>query len=165
MFGYRPAVTAIIDRLKNALSVQCLPQKLNVDTTTNTVPCLILVTLAKGNCSTVAGMSNPPAAVLARFQAAQHLAWQSSCGGKSSCVLTDPSTLPTCQLEELTTTTDNGKDFQNGTCAASTNAGWCYVEGAAAGSCSQQIVFTNGYPPAGATVTLQCLEAATTAAP
>jgi len=165
VFGYRPAVNAIIDRLKNALSVQCLPQKLNVDTTTNTVPCLILVTLAKGNCSTVAGMSNPPADVLSRFQLAQHLAWQDACGGKSSCVLTDPSTLPTCQLEELTPTTDNGKDFQNMTCAASTNAGWCYVEGAAAGSCSQQIVFTAGYPPAGATVTLQCLEAATATGP
>jgi hypothetical protein len=161
VFGYRPAVNAIIDRLKNALSVQCLPQALAVDPTTQTVPCLILVTLQKGNCSNVAGMSDPPPDVLSRFQEAQHEAWMSACGGKTSCVLQDPSTLPTCQLNELTPMTNGGKDFQNGDCSASSDPGWCYVSGAAAGTCSQQILFTANQPPQGATVTLQCLEATT----
>ncbi|HEY4013003.1 MAG TPA: hypothetical protein VGM06_06680, partial [Polyangiaceae bacterium] len=31
VYGYRPAVNAIVNRLKNALSVQCLPQKLTID--------------------------------------------------------------------------------------------------------------------------------------
>ena len=157
VFGYRPAVTAIVNRLKNALSVQCLPRNLNVDAKTQTVPCLVLATLAKGDCSTVPGMSDPPADVLSRFQEAQRSAYLASCGGKTSCVLQDPSTLPTCQLQELTRATHNGTDFQNGDCSASTNPGWCYVVGAAASSCAQQILFTSGEPPQGATVTLQCL--------
>ena len=158
VFGYRPAVNAIVNRLKNALSVQCLPQKLNVDPATQTVPCLILVTLAEGNCNMVPGMSDPPADVLSRFQEAQRSAHLAACGGETSCAPPDPSTLPTCQLQELTPTTHDGADFQGGDCSGSTNPGWCYVEGAAAGSCSQQILFTAGEPPHGATVTLQCLE-------
>jgi hypothetical protein len=75
--------------------------------------------------------------------------------------LQDPSTLPTCQLNELTPMTNGGKDFQNGDCSASSDPGWCYVSGAAAGTCSQQILFTANQPPQGATVTLQCLEATT----
>jgi len=157
VFGYRPAVNAIVNRLKNALSVQCLPQKLTVEATTQTVPCLILVTLASGNCSTVPGMSDPPADVLARFREVQHEAYLASCGGNTSCLSQDPSALPTCQLQELTPGTHNGTDFQNGDCAASMNPGWCYVVGAAASSCAQQILFTSGEPPQGATVTLQCL--------
>jgi hypothetical protein len=168
VFGYRPAVNAIINRLKNALSVQCLPQKLKLDPTTSDVPCLILVTLSKpggeDQCAGIKGLSAPPPDVLSRFQQAQHADWVSSCGGKSSCVLQDPSMLPTCQLTELTPTA-NAADFQNGDCSASMDPGWCYVEGAAAGSCSQQILFTTGEPPQGATVTLQCLEQAVGAIP
>ncbi len=164
VFGYRPAVNAIIDRLKNALSVQCLPQKLTVDPTTGSVPCLILVTLAPGKGGTGCtgpGLSDPPADVLARFQQAQHDAYKTACGGKTSCVATDPSTLTTCQLNELTQQ-QNPQSFQNGDCSASTKLGWCYVEGAAAGTCSQQVLFTASEPPQGATVTLQCLEQAAT---
>ncbi|MGA7122055.1 MAG: hypothetical protein WBY94_18250, partial [Polyangiaceae bacterium] len=166
VFGYRPAVNAIIDRLKNALSVQCLPQKLTVDATTGSVPCLILVTLApgKGTDCSGPGLSNPPADVLARFQAAQHEAYVAACGGKTSCVATDPSTLTTCQMNELTQQ-QNPQSFQNGDCSGSAQPGWCYVEGAAAGTCSQQILFTGSQPPPGATVTLQCLELAATAGP
>ncbi|HXN30483.1 MAG TPA: hypothetical protein VN894_01420 [Polyangiaceae bacterium] len=163
VFGYRPAVNAIIDRLKNALSVQCLPQKLKLDAATNTVPCLILVTLQKGGCNG-AGLSLPPPDVLSRFQAAQHADWLTSCGGKTSCVLQDASTLTTCALTELTPKSNGGADFQGGDCSGSPDPGWCYVEGAAAGSCSQQILFTTNEPPQGATVTLQCLEQATTVA-
>lgn len=41
-YGYRPAIGAIIDRLKTALGGQCLPRELTVDPTNNEVPCLIL---------------------------------------------------------------------------------------------------------------------------
>ena len=41
-FGYRPAIGAIIDRLKLALGGQCLPRKLTPDPETNLVQCLIL---------------------------------------------------------------------------------------------------------------------------
>ena len=161
VFGYRPAVNAIINRLKNALSVQCLPQKLKLDAATQTVPCLILVTLQKGTCNAAAGLTAPPPDVLQRFQAAQHADWLASCGGKS-CVLADPATLTTCALTELTPASDPTGFPAGGDCSASSQPGWCYVEGTAAGSCSQQILFTANEPPQGATVTLQCLEQANT---
>ena len=41
-YGYRPAIGAIIDRLKTALGGQCLPRELTVDPKTGEVPCLIL---------------------------------------------------------------------------------------------------------------------------
>ncbi|MCU0682275.1 MAG: hypothetical protein MUF34_08475 [Polyangiaceae bacterium] len=39
-FGYRPAVNAIIDRLKNALKGRCLPRRLDVQD--NKTPCLVI---------------------------------------------------------------------------------------------------------------------------
>jgi hypothetical protein len=41
-YGYRPAVAAIVDRLKDALGEKCLPRKLDPDPETGTTPCLIL---------------------------------------------------------------------------------------------------------------------------
>ena len=41
-YGYRPAVAAIVDRLKDRLGGKCLPRKLDPDPDTGTTPCLIL---------------------------------------------------------------------------------------------------------------------------
>ena len=41
-YGYRPAIGAIIDRLKTALGGACLPRELTPNATTGQVPCLIL---------------------------------------------------------------------------------------------------------------------------
>lgn len=41
-YGYRPAIGAIIDRLKTALGGKCLPRELTVDPKTKEVPCLII---------------------------------------------------------------------------------------------------------------------------
>jgi hypothetical protein len=160
LYGYRPAVNAIVDRLKQALNVQCLPQQLTVDQATQSVPCLILVTLptagGESACQDLPGLAIPTVDVLSQFQATAHAAWLNE-GGTSSG-LPDPTTFPTCVLNELTPLTDNGADFMNGSCANSPNAGWCYVTGAAAGSCPQQILFTPGQPTPGAKVSLQCIE-------
>ncbi len=160
LYGYRPAVNAIVDRLKQALNVQCLPQQLAVDPTTGSVPCLILVTLptqgGESACDSLPGLSQPTLDVLSQFQAVPHAAWLN--GGGASHGLPDPSLFPTCVLDELTATTNGGTDFVDGSCAMSTHAGWCYVEGAAAGSCPQQILFTPGQPTHGASVSLQCIE-------
>jgi hypothetical protein len=166
VYGYRPAVTAIINRLKNSLSVQCLPQKLTTDPTTGDVPCLILVTLStqgdETQCDTMGGAyAQPTADVLTRFRAAPHAAWVAAGGAKSGAL--DPSTFPTCVLRELSPqdTTLPASDFNGvGSCAGSADPGWCYLEGTAAGSCPQQIVFTQGQPPQGASVSLQCIEQA-----
>ena len=158
VYGYRPAVNAIVNRIKNSLGVQCLPQKLVPDPSTGVVPCLVLVTLSKPGdesaCNSIQGLGIPPANVLSRFQAAQHAAWIAAGGSKSSTP--DPLSLPTCFVNELTQP-NNPNDFgPDGTCSASMAQGWCYVEGSAAGNCPQQIVFTSNMPPQGSTVNLVC---------
>ena len=52
-----------------------------------------------------------------------------------------------------------GSQLVGGSCAQSTEQGWCYVTGAAAGRCAQKIVFSPSTLPSGATVELDCLEA------
>ncbi|MCC6553944.1 MAG: hypothetical protein IT372_13115 [Polyangiaceae bacterium] len=50
-FGYRPAIGAIIDRLKTALGGQCLPRTLTPDPNTGYVSCLILEARnSQGSC-------------------------------------------------------------------------------------------------------------------
>ena len=182
LFGYRPAVNAIIDRLKASLSNTCLPQKLTADTSGN-VPCLILVQLGAaagaGACANPgsacdpklgllgpgavpAGQTNAPLSqdILTKFCASQEAAYNGMPGASG-----DPDTYPTCALDQLLPLLPNGQpnmaDFPsgaNGGCGQSGDPGWCYVEGAAANGCPQAILFTNGQPPHGATVSLQCIE-------
>jgi len=179
LFGYRPAVAVIIDRLKNELTNQCLPEQLTV--TDGVVPCLILVQLptqANGGpggtcmaptCDPTQGLIGPGGsiapgqtfdpAVLDAFCATQEAAYQQQVqAAGSSMGLQDPGLQPVCALAQLTPTA-NPTDFSSaGSCIGSHDAGWCYVTGAAAGQCAQSILFTEGQPPSGATVNLQCLE-------
>jgi hypothetical protein len=107
-------------------------------------------------------MSIPQADLLAQFQKKQHDDWVNA--GMPG---TDPSTLPTCQLQELfqhpagaasSCPPALGTFDSAGSCVGSKEPGWCYVEGNAAGSCPQALLFTSGEPPSGATLTLQCIE-------
>ncbi len=143
-FGYRPAVRAIIDRLKTQLGGQCLPQPLERGAD-GKVSCSIL-TLVPGTAAEQAtacpprgspdgrGLQQPDPQVLAGFN-------QNRLPDEIQpvCELTQLSGMPSC---------DN-----NGT------PGWCYVEGAAAGLCkvgsNQAIKF--GAPPTGPTV-IQCVQ-------
>jgi hypothetical protein len=48
-------------------------------------------------------------------------------------------------------------------CATSATSGWCYVTGAPAGTCAQEIVFSGTGPlPNGSVVSLECLEQSVT---
>jgi hypothetical protein len=161
LYGYRPAANAIVNRLKSSLAVQCLPQKLTRDKNTGTVNCLIIVTLNKGDqsvCQTVSGLQAVQPNVLSNFRAAQEAAWNMA--GGTATGLPDPNTLPVCALQQLSPKNPMmAMDFDGtGSCVASMDPGWCYVEGQAAGSCPQQIIFTAGEPPPGSTVSLQCIE-------
>ncbi|MGO8995940.1 MAG: hypothetical protein ACLQVI_21715 [Polyangiaceae bacterium] len=160
LYGYRPAVASIINRLKNALTNQCLPQTLQAEDGGAT-PCLILATLpnviTKGNpqadCSltgTYPGMGPPDPTILAEFQSAQEQAYQQGGG-----IGVDPTTLPTCQVNQLV---GNQLVGTPPSCKASPTKGWCYVEGAAAGTCAQAILFSPGTLPTGTTINLQCIE-------
>jgi hypothetical protein len=159
LYGYRPAVSSIINRLKTALTNQCLPQTLEVSDAGTGVPCLILATLESAtnpsnpqadcsNTKTYPSLSEPDATILAQFQAAAHANWLLN--NKQGV---DPSTLPTCQVAQLT-----GSQVVGGTCKGSQDPGWCYVTGVSAGTCPQAIIFTQGAVPTGATINLQCIE-------
>ena len=161
LYGYRPAVNAIVNRLKNSLNNQCLPERLAVDPSTTTVPCLILAQLppmGATSCDAKFGLSNPDPAILAKFQAQQEAQWMASGGPMSG--QPDPKTLTVCQVQQL-----DPKDFPNdfkgpmGACAP-VDPGWCYVTGAAANGCPQAILFTQGTPPPGSNVSLECIEQA-----
>jgi hypothetical protein len=163
LYGYRPAANAVVNRLKDSLTVQCLPQRLSQNASDLTVPCLILVTLPKQGdesaCSKIPGLSAPDPIVLAAFKAAQEAAWDPGSGA------IEPKLLPTCALKQLTNTqATDAQDFgPDGTCSGSTHSGWCYVEGAE--GCPQQILFTPAgtVVTSGATVNLQCFEHAAVA--
>ncbi len=129
-FGYRPAVKAIIDRLKQALHGECLPRTLTPDPT-GEVPCLILeaTTVPAGseaacNACTAAGrrpvsMSNPThePAVQAALQdpLAATAQWNCFCEIPQT---TGPACTENCN-PGLT-------DCQ--TAPVSTANGWCYVD-------------------------------------
>jgi hypothetical protein len=81
---------------------------------------------------------------------AAEAAWNPASG------LSEPNTLPICDLVQLTSPMDPQSFGPDGTCSRSTTAGWCYVEGQAAGACPQQILFTAGEPPLGAAVNVLC---------
>jgi hypothetical protein len=180
LWGYRPAVNAIINRLKKSLSNQCLPQPLQQDTVTQSVPCLILVQLGnkvgpgacanpptdKTGCDATQGLLAPGVAqgstaapltqdILTQFCKAQEAGYKGMPGADG-----DPDLYPVCALQQLTQV-NNPNDFSGGSCASSVDPGWCYVTGQVdGGGCPQSILFSNGQPPHGSTVSLQCIEKA-----
>ncbi len=155
-YGYNPAVKAIVDRLKNALTTQCLPQQLTRDTETSQVPCLVLAQLGSEAVDTPdvcssQGLERPEPAILAKFIEQQKLE-----SGNVGDAGIDLAKRPVCQLPQLTVK-------QGQTCKENANKGWCYVEndGVAkpAGRCPQALIFSAAAGAlAGATFSLQCIQ-------
>jgi hypothetical protein len=156
LFGYRPAMNAIIAALTKTLKHQCLPQRLTIDNSTMppSVPCLVLGTFPSGNgapqtCSDpILNMAyqDPEPTILKEFRADQHAAFVA--GGSSG---TDPSTELTCELKQLT---------PNMPCDTGSKGGWCYIEQAGTTKgCAQEILFSKDALRAGVMTSLQCLEA------
>ena len=159
LYGYNPAMNAIISRLSKALSHQCLPQRLTIDPTSNQVPCLVLGTFPgpAGSPGVPTSCSDPdfpayepadPPSVLTEFNNDQHAAYL-----RGGSVGTDPSTYLTCEVKQ---------QAPNSSCDTNTTEnGWCYVENnsTAGGACAQEILFSKTALASGITTTLQCLEA------
>ncbi len=168
LFGYNPAVNAIIDRLKVSLSSQCSTQKLDVaDPTTGKVSCLVLVALPAGTgggtcnnpgtaCNAMQGLSGPSTNPNDFFQQTllDKFCSDHTKPGADPQITADQ---PVCALAQVLTDPQNDKD-----CAASGTPGWCYVTGQAAlnlgCAAPNTIEFTNGEPPPDTVVSLQCLE-------
>jgi len=154
-YGYRPAVQSIIDRLKNALANQCLPQALTPDTE-GRVPCLILEVLANPGPQTEcnkpqSGLKQPDAQVLQKFREDQQKEYGDPTKGGI-----DLAKYPICEVTQIVKKAGE-------TCAKDQAAGWCYVTNTdssqPAGACPQAIVFSPaGNPQVGAKVNLQCIQ-------
>jgi hypothetical protein len=158
LYGYRPAMNAIVAKLAAHLTQQCLPTRLDIDQKANPprVPCLVLGTFpgppgAVGvptQCTDVKGGAFVDAEpdVLHEFKNNQHTAWVQ--GGSTG---PDPSTNLTCEVRQVTPNTP---------CDVNSERGWCYVENTGNSmECPQEILFNPTALVSGVTMSLQCLEA------
>lgn len=147
-YGYNPAVQAIIDRLKDALTTQCLPQALTRDETKK-VPCLVLTQLAEvtDRCDESKGLAPVDPDIEKKFKE-QQAAEQ----GTVKAGDTDVTKLPVCVLQQFIA--ENGQS-----CSGNNTPGWCYVTGTAAGKCPQAVLFSGGTAALpGAKFFLQCIQ-------
>ncbi len=149
-YGYNPAVIAIVNRLKNALTTQCLPQKLQRDDQ-NEVPCLVLATLAEPTDTCTDGLTTPDPEILRVFREQQ----KAESGDTSSAGATDLSRLPVCVVPQ-------SKVAAGQSCKDNTDISWCYVENSGnatpAGRCPQALLFSAGTRRLqGARFSLQCI--------
>ncbi len=155
LYGYRPAMNAIVEVLKIGLGDTCLPQRLTIDGTTNRVACLVLGTFPSGpntptNCASIPGWTDPEPSVLQHFKDDQHAAFVAS---GNTTGLTDPETELTCSLNQLTP--DVNCKVQSSD-AGTQSTGWCYLDNDM--TCPQVILFSPNALPAGVVTSLQCLE-------
>jgi hypothetical protein len=119
-YGYRPAIDAIVDRLKEQLANKCLPRALVVDPITHDVPCNILeagLGAEFADCTRVGRAAAEPALVDA---ARDNLASQGSCTKGAP----NP-TLPACNDFNICEITPAGHDCHT---TNATSAGWCYID-------------------------------------
>ena len=161
-YGYRPAVASIIDRLKNALTQQCLPQKLrdapaDPNAPAANVDCLVLAQLSPdstGSCE-AQGLEEPGAEVLEVFVKQQREETGNVAAGGAGGL--DLANLKVCKVTQ--------EAVRRGeSCKDNADKRWCYVENdkanskSPAGRCPQALIFSSGTQAlARARFSLQCI--------
>ncbi|MGC4091498.1 MAG: hypothetical protein QM756_27190 [Polyangiaceae bacterium] len=124
-YGYNPAVSALVDRMKTALAPACLAEPVPADAS-GSIACQVLeVTSGVGGCScAAAGHATPSASGAAAIRA--RLAQSLYCGGtgQPSC-----DSLCVCALTQLTGSALSA--CQNDASAPAGSAGFCYLDQAA----------------------------------
>ena len=143
-YGYRPAVNAIVDRLKQVLKVQCLPRALTPQSD-GSVACLVLVNQEGLVCDPAKGLKTPDPDVERHFRE-QKLAELR----KVDATITDIGTV--CEMTQILPS-----QYQNGTCEGGSTPGWCYVTSTAKNQCPQAVRFSADVP-SGARINLQCID-------
>ncbi len=147
LYGYNPGVKAIVDRLANVISRQCLPRPLHTDEK-GQVSCLMLAVLpdAGDTCAAHKGYSDVAGDVLKNFRDTQ----RSTGHG-------DQTGLTVCSIEPLVV--GKGESCDGTSPERNKGTGWCYVTGGTGrGACPQAIEFSQDSIVPGATVTLQCID-------
>jgi hypothetical protein len=144
VYGYKPAVKAIVDRLANAISRQCLPRPLSKDGK-GEVSCLMLAVLPDKTAKCGAGLE-VTGAILTNFREQQKLNGE-----------TDKLTLPVCKIQQVSVA--KGESCDGTSAANSKGTGWCYVTNDPGSKrCPQAIEFSPDAIVSGATVALQCID-------
>jgi hypothetical protein len=144
LFGYRPAMNQLVDRLRNGLRPGCLPEALPASA--GGVDCRILVALPAGSggscaqpsCDPTRGLVVPDAPTLSKMCSEDQIATS------------------VCALQQLTPQSSPSSFDASGSCASSSAPGWCYVNGTTAAGCAQSILFANGSLPPGSIAYLVC---------
>ena len=158
-YGYRPAVGAIIDRLKQELGGQCLPRKLTVNPETGLVPCLVLEATVTDNCGCDESAGRRAIASDSPYQNAIKAAEEDEFNPGWNCF---------CEIIQLTEASQ--QTCQNDDVVDNSINGWCYVDATPPGPVGNpQLVadcpadekrlvrFVNkGLPQPGATVFVTC---------
>ena len=159
IYGYRPAVATIVDRLAEALKGQCLPRQLTPDKEGN-VPCLVLEATATGGtgtCDEGAG----------RRAIAENDPRYNAIKAAQADPLANENWDTFCEIVQLAG--DERNECQNNDSPAGIN-GWCYVDATTAPptgnpalveSCPEQerriVRFVGkGEPQTGGTVFITC---------
>ena len=130
-FGYRPAIAAIVDRLKEELGDRCLPRPLAIDPADGTVACNLVETIPQpeGPCVCDPAVARQvPDAVLSSVVREQ-LATQPG----DPCGENDPNCTGAClcevlQVQQVATNPSNALDVCRNDENASGVEGWCYVD-------------------------------------
>lgn len=119
-YGYRPAVSAIVERLKDHIRGKCLPRKLTrVD---GDYPCSVLEATPnpkEANCAARPGRSVPNGALVE--PAREQLRAGGNCDDDPTTPLPDCSAMHFCEIKEAGPTCLRDTPDQ-------TDVGWCYVD-------------------------------------
>ena len=141
-YGYRPAIAAIVDRLKEQLGDRCLPRPLNINEADGTVACNLVETIPQpdGQCNCDPARArrdpDPVLASVVRDQLANERG--------NLCGTDDPNCVGAClcevlQVQQVTTNPTDALDVCQNDPDASGVEGWCYVD-ADLGVGSEQLV-------------------------
>jgi hypothetical protein len=113
-YGYRPAVDAIVDRLKEALTGKCLPRTLTPDPATGKIPCSIIEVrpvACLGTPGRVPAPANVITPVITRLQETK---------------ICDAPGTPPCTMLNLCEIQEAGPSCHVN--QSPTETGWCYVD-------------------------------------
>jgi hypothetical protein len=126
-YGYRPAIAAIVDRLKEALSGRCLPRQLDVDENGD-VPCKVIEAIAQPGvgCGRPGRADAAPAIFDAAFDRLQQ---NGTCGGETGRAC-NTGTFTLCEI--LPSKAAGGGDPSVADCLEDlpsfSEPGYCYVD-------------------------------------
>jgi hypothetical protein len=129
-FGYRPAIAAIIDRLKEQLGNRCLPRSL-ATAEDGTVACNLVETIPQPengacNCDPTAARRAPDPVLDSVVRAQLAAERGSPCGTDANCV--NACLCEVLQVQQVPTNGPDALDVCREDESASGVEGWCYVD-------------------------------------